>query len=196
MKKIGMLFGLLAGALLATHVQAQVPGQVYFGVAGGGVRTDSEFPSALNSTEDTGTGGKIYFGSMGERFGWEIGGYHFGKYDVTLAGTSTKVAESKTVAVAVSGVYATELGGDYTFHAKVGLAVSQHEMQCPASCTFTKSTKRGVAGLVGFGVGLRLLQNMQAHLDFEHIGSVQHAAGLVEYKDGYDMLSVGLQFNF
>lgn len=197
MKKIGMLFALLAGTLLAAHAQAQMPGQVYFGIGGGAVWTNSAFPNAAFSTEDTSSGGKLYFGSMGQKFGWEIGGYHLGTYDVTLVGTTNKVAESKPVAVAVSGVYATDIGAGYTFHAKLGLAFTQHKMECPtAVCGFTESTKRGMSGLIGVGVGARFTQTIEARMDFEHMGGVHQAAGAVEYKDGFDMFSVSLQFNF
>jgi hypothetical protein len=197
MKKIGMLFALLAGALLAAHAHAQMPGQTYFGVGGGAMWTGSAYPSALYSTEDTTSGGKIYFGSMGETFGWEIGGYHLGTYDVNLVGTTTTIAESKVLAIAVSGVYAAELGGGYTFHAKAGIAFTQHEIDCPgAVCGFTESKKRGQSGLIGLGFGARLAQSIETRMDFEHFGGVHQAAGPVEYKDGFDMFSVSLQFNF
>jgi hypothetical protein len=195
MKKIGMLFALLAGALLAAQAQAQAPGQTYFGFGGGAVFTDSRYPSPLASTEDTKAGGKIYFGTLGEAFGWEIGGYHLGKYDVTAAGT--KFAESSAWAIAVSGVYATDLGAGYSFHAKAGIAFTQHELDCPtAVCGFSNSTKRGQSGLVGMGIGARLTQNIQTRIEFEHFGNVHQAAGATEYKDAYEMFSVSLQFNF
>lgn len=199
MKRTAILIAALAGALLASHAQAQEPGQSYFGIGYGAATTDGTSPYDNTLDEDTAGGFKIYGGSMSERFGIELGFYNLGKYDVNFGGA--KIAETKTAAVAVSGVLATPLGGGYSFHAKLGLAFTQSEIECagacvPASPTLANTKKRGTSGLLGIGLGARLGQNVLARIDYEHFGSVHHQTGTFEYTDGYDLLSVNLQFNF
>jgi hypothetical protein len=105
------------------------------------------------------------------------------------------------MAIAVSGVYATDIGAGYTLHAKIGIAFTQHEFTCVSLCgtgtpTLANTKKRGQSGLVGLGVGARMAQNLQMRMDCEHIGNVHQAVSLQEYRDAYDMFSVSLQFNF
>jgi hypothetical protein len=194
MKRTAILIAALAGALLASHAQAQEPGQSYFGVGYGAVWTDGAFPPGPAVGEDTSGGGKIYGGSMWSNYGLELGAYQLGKYDVSLLGA--KIAESKTMAIAVSAVYAADLSAGYSFHAKLGLAFTQHDLDCPTACTTVSNTKRGTSGLLGLGLGIKLSQDVLVRMDYEHFGSVHHAAGFVEYKDSYDMFSTNLQFNF
>lgn len=200
MKKIGMLFALLAGALLAAHARAQMPGQTYFGIGGGVVWTDGASPYFDTPSDDTAAGGKIFFGSLGKSLGWEFGAYYFGKYDVTFGGQN--IAESTASALAVSGVYATDIGAGYTFHAKLGIAITQFEIECLALCgqgaltPLNTTKKRGNSGLLGVGFGARITQNLQARMEYEHFGNVHQAVSAYEYKDAYDMVSVSLQLNF
>ena len=199
MKRTAILIAALAGALLASHVQAQEPGQAYFGIGYGAVWSDGASPYSDTLDEDTTAGAKIYGGSMRDRFGIELGYYNLGKYDVNFLGA--KIAETKTSAIAVSGVMATPLGGGYWFHAKLGLAFTQAEIDCISLCgtgtpVLADTKKRGTSGILGLGVGAQLGQNVLARIDFEHIGSVHHQLSTLEYKDSYDMLSVNLQFNF
>jgi hypothetical protein len=199
MKKIGMLFALLAGALLATHAQAQQPGQSYFGIGGASVWTDGASPYDDTRDEDTAVGGKIYFGHMWSNWGMELGAYYLGKYDVKFGGS--KIAESEAGAITVSGVYATDIGAGFTFHGKLGIAFTQHQIDCLALCgtgnpplVDTKTT--GLSGIWGLGIGARFTQNILARMEWEHIGSFHSAVSTFEYKDSYDLLSLSLQFNF
>ena len=199
MKRTAILIAALAGALLASHAQAQEPGQSYFGIGYGAVWSKGASPYDNTLDEDTSEGAKIYAGSMRDRFGIEIGYYNLGKYDVNFGGA--KIAETNTSAIAVSAVMATPLGGGYSLHAKLGLAFTQHEIECPGACvpaspTLANTKKRGTSGLLGLGVGALMGQNVLVRIDFEHIGNVHHATSTFEYKEAYDMLSVNLQFNF
>lgn len=200
MKRTAILIAVLAGALLAAHAQAQEPGQSYFGIGYGAVWSDSASPYANTLDDGTTAGAKIYAGSMQERFGLELGLYHLGEFEVNLLGA--KLAETRTTAAAVSGVMATPLGGGYTFHAKLGLAFTQAEFTCSGAQCATQSPpgvntkKRGMSGLFGLGVGAKMGQNVLMRIDFEHFGNVHHQIGNTEYGDGYDILSVNLQFNF
>lgn len=199
MKKFGMLCALLAGALVAAQAQAQQPGQTYFGLGVGSVWTDGASPYTNTADEDTSAGFKVYGGKMWSNWGMELGLYGLGKYDVAFAGA--KIAESETFAAAISGVYATPLGAGYSFHAKLGIAFTQHEITCNGPCVVSNpqladTKKRGLSGLWGIGVGAQFSQNVMTRVDFEHFGSVHQAVGAEEYKDAYDMISVSLQFGF
>lgn len=199
MKRFGMLCALLAGALLAAQAQAQQPGQTYFGVGVGSVWTDGASPYANTADEDTSAGFKVYGGRMWGAYGMELGLYGLGKYDVDF--NNAKIAESETFAATISGVYATALGAGYSFHAKLGLAFTQHEITCNGACVVSSpqladTKKRGLSGLIGIGFGAQFSQNVMTRVDYEHFGSVHQAVGTEEYKDAYDMLSVSLQFSF
>lgn len=199
MKRSAILIAALAGTLLASQAQAQEPGQSYFGIGYGAVWTDGASPYGNTFDEDTAGGVKIYGGSMWDRFGVELGFYSLGKYDVEFAGA--KIADTRTAAIAVSGVMATPLGGGYSFHGKLGLAFTQSEISCngacvPASPPLANTTKRGTSGLLGLGIGAKLGQNMMMRVDYEHFGNVHHQTGTFAYNDGYDIFSVSVQFNF
>jgi len=201
-KRTAILFAALAGALLAFQAQAQEPGQGYFGLGYGAAFTKGASPYSDTLDEDTAGGFKIYGGSMmNDRFGLEVGYYNLGKYEVNFGGS--KIADSKTQAIAVSGVLATPLGGGYSLHGKVGLAFTQFEFQCVAPFCGTggppvlaNTKKRGTSGLLGLGIGAALAQDVTMRIDYEHFGAVHQAVSTFVYKDGYDMLSVSVQFNF
>jgi hypothetical protein len=198
-KKTAILIAALAGVLLASHAQAQQPGQTYFGIGYGEVWTDGASPFDNTVDDDSEAGAKIYAGRMWERFGLEVGFYYLGKYDVSFGGA--QIAETQTTATAVSGVMAIPLGGGLSFHAKLGLAFTYHEIECPGVCValspqLANTTKRGISGLLGVGLGAQLGESVLVRVDYEHIGNVHHAVGAFEYRDAYDMLSVNLQFNF
>lgn len=199
MKRFGMLCALLAGALLAGQAQAQAPGQTYFGVGYGAVWTDGASPYGNTIDDDTAAGAKIYGGKMWSHFGMEVGLYGLGKYDVNFGGA--KIAESSAAAIAVSGVLAVPITTAYSFHAKLGLAFTQYEIECegacvPASPTLVNTKRRGTSGLLGVGFGAKMGQNVAVRVDWEHFGSLHQATGSFEYKDSYDMFSVSLQFAF
>lgn len=199
MKRTAILIAALAGALLGAHAQAQEPGQGYFGIGLGAATTDGASPYGSTFDDDTAAGFKVYGGSMWERFGIELGLYSLGKYGVDLGGA--KIAQTETFAAAVSGVMAVPLGGGYSFRAKLGLAFTQAEFTCISLCgTMTPvlaNTRRyGTSGLLGLGLGAQLWKDVLVRIDYEHFGGVHHQISTTEYKDHYDLLSVGLQFNF
>jgi hypothetical protein len=202
MKNIGTIIAVLAGVLLGGQAYAQAPGQAYFGGSFGSVWTDGASPYVNTFDDDSAAGGKIFAGNMlWNKVGLEVGYYYLGEYDVSFGGT--RFGQSETSAVAVNVVYATPLGVGYMFHAKAGLAFTQYLMSCrdAAICAasdpqLVNTTKRGTSGMLGIGVSASLAQDVALRIDFEHIGSVQEAVGTTNYKDGYDLFSVGIQFTF
>ena len=199
MKKIGMLFALLAGALLAAHAQAQAPGQYYFGVGVGAMWSNGASPYTNTSDDKRATGGKIYAGKMAGSWGLELSGYHLGDYDVKF--NNVTIAESKPRAIFVSAVYVTDLGGGYTFHAKGGIGFTRHTYTCVSSCgTGTPANvdteTDNLSGMWALGFGSRLTQNIEARMDWEHVGSFHHAVSTTTYKESVDMFTVSLQFGF
>jgi hypothetical protein len=198
-KKTAILIAALAGILLASHAQAQEPGQGYFGASYGAVWSDGASPYG-NTLDDGKSGGfKFYGGSMWDRFGLEVGYYDLGTYDVKFG--AAKIAETKTSAIAVSGVLATPLGGGYSIHGKLGLAFTQAAFSCIALCgtgspVLADTKKRGTSGLLGLGIGAKLGQDVMMRIDFEHFGNVHHQISTTAYNDAYDILSVSVQFNF
>lgn len=205
MKKIGTIIALLAGVLLGGQAFAQAPGQSYFGASFGSVWTDGGSPYTINVlNEDVSAGFKAFAGNMlWGNWGLELGYYNLGEYDTDVASTGLRLMTAETSAVAVNGVYATPLGPGYSFHAKAGLAFTLHEVtcrtasSCAASIPVTVNTKnRGVSGMLGIGISANLAKDVALRIDFEHIGSVHEAVGNTEFKDGYDFLSVGIQFTF
>ena len=199
MKKIGMLFALLAGALLAAHAQAQAPGQFYVGVGGGAMWSNGASPYTNTSDEKKTSGGKIYAGAMAESWGLELAAYHLGNYAVQF--NNVTIAESEPRAIVVSAVYVTDIGGGYTFHAKGGIAFTRHTYTCVSSCgtgspVNANTETDNLSGMWALGFGARLTQNIEARMDWEHIGSFHHAVSTTAYKESVDMFTVSLQFGF
>ncbi|MEO8719350.1 MAG: outer membrane beta-barrel protein [Burkholderiales bacterium] len=202
MKKTAILIAALVGVLLTFQAQAQEPGQSFFGAGFGAVNTDGASPYTNTQDEDTASGYKIYAGTMFDNhFGMELGYYDLGRYNVNFGGA--KLAESKASAITVAGVLATPLGGGYYFHAKAGLAFTQFEITCrPLYCgtggppALANTTKRGVSGVLGLGLGARLWREIELRIDYDHFGAVHHQLSNFGYKNPYDILSVSMQFNF
>jgi Outer membrane protein beta-barrel domain len=199
MKKIGMLFALLAGALLATQSQAQAPGQSYFGIGIASAWSDGASPYDDTKDEDTAGAGKIYYGHMWSNWGMELGGYYLGKYDVEFGGS--KIAESEATAIVVSGVYAADIGAGFTFHGKVGIAFTQFKIDCLQQCgngtpPLADTKKTGLSGMWALGIGAKFSQNWLARMEWEHIGAFHSAVSDYEYKEPYDLFTVSLQFHF
>ncbi|HEX5092207.1 MAG TPA: outer membrane beta-barrel protein [Burkholderiales bacterium] len=199
MKKIGMLFALLAGALLAAQAQAQASGQWYIGAGGGSVWSDGASPYPDTQDDGVATGYKVYGGAIGENWGMELGYYHFGAYDVNF--NNVKVAESSLESVVPAIVYAMDFYTGYVFHAKLGIAFTQYKYTCVSSCGVgvpanltTKET--GLSGMWGLGVGARFTKNFEMRMDWEHFGAVHEAVNTTTFKDAYDMFSVSAQLNF
>jgi hypothetical protein len=195
-KRTAILIAALAGALLASHAQAQQGG--YVGIGYGSVWSNggSFFSNTIN--EDTVAGGKIYAGYMtSEYLGLEIGLHNLGKYEVFLLGTKTD--EFKTTAVSVAGVLSVPVGGGYSFNGRLGLAFTNVEYDCLQGCgvaPLVDTKKRGTSGLLGLGLGAKLGQSAEVRIDFDHFGRVHHAVGNTEYKESYDVLSVNLVLLF
>jgi hypothetical protein len=205
MKKIGTIIAVIAGALLGSHAYAQAPGQAYFGASYGSVWTDGGSPYGVNIVnEDTSSGFKAFAGNMlWNNVGLEVGYYNLGKYETVFTGSGQPFMEAETSAITVNGVYTTPLGPGYAFHAKAGLAFTLYEATCRDAAVCAASTpmtidtkKRGVSGMLGIGISANVAQDVALRIDFEHIGSVKEAVGTTDFKDGYDLFSVGLQFNF
>jgi len=205
MKKIGTIVALLAGVLLGGQAFAQAPGQSYFGASFGSVWTDGGSPYTINVVnEDISAGFKAFAGNMlWNKFGLEVGYYNLGTYETDFTGSGQTFMEAETSAFTVNGVYTTPLGPGYAFHAKAGLAFTLYEASCrdaavcAASTPVTVNTKfHGVSGMLGIGISANLAKDVAVRIDYEHFGSVHQAVGNTEFKDGYDFLSVGLQFTF
>jgi OmpA-like transmembrane domain len=199
-KRTAILIAALAGVVLASPVLAQAPGEGFFGLSYGAVKTDGA--SLYTNTVDDGTsaGYKVYAGKMFDNnFGMEIGYYDLGKYGVNFAGA--KIAETKASAVTVAGVLASAFGGGYWLHAKAGIVFSETQIRCVGPCVpalppLADTTTRGVAGVLGAGLGAQLAHDVEMRIDYDHLGSVHHQIGNAAYRNAYDVLSVSLQFNF
>ena len=198
MKKIGMLFAVLAGTLWAAQAQAQSPGQWYMGVGGGAVWSgDSPYPTTIQDTVSS--GGKVYAGGIGEHWGVEFGYYYLGKYDINAS--DVKVGEQKLQSVTAAGVYTAEFMPGFLFHGKLGVAFTENQYTCTAQCgalspTNIDTKKNGLSGVWGLGVGIRVARNFEIRSDWEHFGSVHEAISTLNYHSGFDLLSFSAQLNF
>lgn len=198
MKKIGMLWVLLAGALLGAQAQAQSSGQWYLGAGGGAVWSgDSPYPSTIQDTVSE--GGKVYAGGIGEHWGVEFGYYYLGKYDINAS--DVKVGENKLQSVTAAGVYSTEFMPGILFHGKLGVAWTDNQYTCTAQCgalspTNIDTKKTGLSGMWGLGIGLRVFKNFEIRSDWEHFGSVHEAVSTLNYHSGFDLFSISAQLNF
>lgn len=56
--------------------------------------------------------------------------------------------------------------------------------------------KRALSGLIGLGVGMRMSNDLEVRVDFDHFGGVHHQVDLTEFKAGYDVMSVSLKITF
>jgi hypothetical protein len=170
-KKTGILIAALAGVLAGTQAQAQST-STYLGISGAAVWKDA-------------------------RFGVEFGYYILGKYDIENAGGAVQ-DQLKASALAVSGVYSTPIGYGYSFNGKLGIAFTEAKYDCKLACggTFLDTRRRGTSGLIGVGVGWQAASNLAFRIDYEHIGGLQHAVSTIRFKEGYDLMSVGVQLQF
>jgi hypothetical protein len=201
MKKLGMLGALVAGAALAQPALAQ-NNSTYVGISGAAVYSDSarslERITGGIHDESVPNGGKIYGGYMWDNLGVEFGYYMLGTYEIDNAGGAIQ-DELQTSAITVSGVYSAQMGAGYSFNARLGIAFTNAEYDCILACgaPFVDTTRRGTSGLLGIGFGWRAPGGaFSLHMDYDHIGSVQHAISTIKFKDAYDMISVGVRLNF
>lgn len=202
MRKILPLLAALAAACLMTPAQAQNPGG-YLGAGVMSVHTDNakEFAVVANgfggSGDDIATGLKVYGGYLWpNRFGIEVGYYDLGSYDVKSFGAKTD--EFAVSALTVSGVFATPIGRNFDFNAKLGIAFTKADYACLTLCTFpyVNTSKSGTAGVLGAGLGWRLAPNFSLRADYEYFGGVRHATGNLEADYGYGALSLSAQLKF
>ncbi len=204
MKQATFLVALFAGAFLAAQAQAQMaPMRASGGYAGAGVMTvhtdnAKEFANTFGGTgDDTATGLKVYAGYLWpSRFGIEVGYYDLGSYEVKNAGAKTD--EFAVNAFTVSAVFATPIGRNFDFNAKLGIAFSNADYTCFTLCggNFVNTSKSGTAGLLGAGVGWRIAPNFSLRADYEWFGGVKHAVGALEVDYGYGALSLSAQLKF
>jgi len=204
MKKTALLFAFFTGMAAAAQASAQTTAKasVQGGYAGAGVMSVStenarDF-AAVNATSGDGssTGFKVYGGYLWpSRFGIEVGYYDLGTYDVRTG--TAKSDEFAVNALTVSGVYILPFARIFEFNAKVGLAFTNVDYTCVTGCggIFVNTSKSGVGGLFGAGVGWRVAPNFGLRLDLEVIG-VTHSVGGVEADYGYGALSFSGQVKF
>jgi hypothetical protein len=198
--RAAILIAAVAGLLAGAQAHAQAPGY-YLGISGAGVWTDAARSTATltagSHNDEIPNGFKVFGGRMGDRFGIEFAYYYLGNYDIVDgAGAVTDQLESS--AMAVSGVYTAQVAPGYYFNAKIGLAFTDVRYDCRAGCTAPRldTTRRGTSGLMGIGMSARVSRDIWVRTELEHIGSVQHAISNQRFKDGYDMLSVGVHVQF
>lgn len=204
MKKTALLLTLVAGAVLASHAHAQMSpvrtSGAYAGVGVMNVWTDNARDFAFTyatSGDGSANGFKIYGGYVWpSRFGIEVGYYDLGSYDVRTG--TAKSDEFKTNAMAVSGVYAAPFAPNFDFNAKLGIAFTNVDYTCVSGCggIFVNTSKSGVAGVFGAGVGWRVTPNFSLRADYEVVGGVMHSVGGLEADYDYSALSLSAQVRF
>lgn len=197
MRRAALLFAFVAGMASAGQSSAQ---GAYAGIGIMSVTTDNaaDFGYAFaTSGERSATGVKLYGGYVWpSRFGVEVGYYDLGSYDVFTG--NTKTDEFATTAFTVSGVYDMPFARQFVFSGKLGIAFTAADYTCLAACggTVFSSSKSGVAGLFGVGLGWRPARNFTVRADFEVFADVLHRAGVNEAYYPYSTFSVSGQANF
>lgn len=198
MKRCLMLLAACAAGI-AAPVQAQMDGGGFFGVGALTAQTDNarEFARAYGATSaDRSAGGvKIYGGYLWRLVGVEAAYYDLGTYDVRTG--TAKSDDFSVTAVTVSGVIAVPLGPSFYLNGRLGIAFTSADYRCFQFCAgLVDTSESGVAGLIGGGIGWRITRNLSLRADYESIGPVSHAVGLVSAEYHYQALSVSLQADF
>ena len=199
MRKLLLLLLAACGAGLAAPVQAQMQGG-FFGVGGLAAQTDNarEFAREFGGTsaDKSADGMKIYGGYQGRQFGVEAAYYDLGTYDVRVG--TAKSDDFSVTAFTVSGMLVLPLGPSFYLNGRLGIAFTSASYRCYFTCggDFVDTSESGVTGLIGGGTGWRITRNLSLRADFESIGPVSHAVGLIEADYDYQVLSVGLQADF
>lgn len=209
MGKTALLLAFCAGMAIAAQASAQAsakPGAKagveggYLGIGIMSLSTDnaSDFGYAFRTSgERSASGIKVYGGYLWpSRFGVEFGYYDLGSYDVFTGGAKTD--EFSTTAGAVSGVFALPFARQFVFNSKIGVAFTSADYTCIALCSPSRfsSSKTGIAGLFGAGVGWRPAHNFTVRADLEIFASILHKAGVYEAYYPYSAFSVSGQVNF
>ena len=151
-------------------------------------------------TEDktTPNGGKVYAGYLRGKWGLEFGYYYLGNREIENAGGQVQ-DEMETTAIVVAGVFQTPIAQGFDFVARAGVAFTNAEYDCKLSCgtmPFVDTKTTSTSGMWGIGVNMRMTRSLSFLLEYEHIGSVHHNVGNIEFQDGYTMYSVGARLQF
>ena len=200
MRKILLLFAACAAGLAApVHAQMQMQGG-YFGVGALTATTDNarEFALTFGGTgaDKRADGLKIYGGYLWRQIGVEAAYYDLGTYDVRMG--TAKSDDFSVSAFTVSGVLAVPLGPSFYLNGRLGIAFTSADYRCFQLCggNFVDTSESGVAGLIGGGIGWRITPSLSLRADYESIGRVSHAVGLLEAEFDYQVLAVSLQAHF
>jgi len=203
MKRWGLV---LAVSLLAAPAWAQEPAEgFYLGAAGAAVYTDAmqNVQSIVGGgfgNDSVPNGGKIYAGYKRGRWALELGYYYLGKYENlnALGGQVTDTLETQALVTAL--VYEFPVTTTFSAFARAGIAFTLAEYSCTLSCAgpppLLDTTQKGVSGMMGLGLDLRLTRSLSLRGEYEHIGAVHEAVNQQTFKDGYDMYMVGARFMF
>lgn len=204
MNKWGLvLTAALAATLAALPARAQdSSGEFYIGLSGAASYTDAarSMEQITGGTHDKSVpnGGKLYAGYMRGNWGMEVGFYYLGKIEIeNPAGQVQDVMETGALVVALA--YEAPIAPGYAFVGRVGVALTQAEYDCKLACggvTFVDTKETGTSGMFGLGLDMRLARSFALRMEYEHIGSVHHNVGNVQFKDAYDMFSVGVRLVF
>ncbi|MDH4093917.1 MAG: outer membrane beta-barrel protein [Betaproteobacteria bacterium] len=193
----------LAAALAALPARAQeAPGRFYMGISGAAVTSDAsrsmESITGGVYDESTPNGGKVYAGYLRGNWGLEFGYYYLGKYEIENAGGQVQDV-LETSAIVVAGVYQVEMWRGFDFVARAGVAFTNAQYDCKLSCgtmPFVDTETKDLSGMWGIGLNMRMTQSLSLLLEYEHIGSVHHNVGNIEFQDGYYLYSVGARLTF
>ena len=193
----------LAAAMAALPARAQeAPGGFYVGISGAAVTSDAgrSLQTITGGTEDkqTPNGGKVYAGYLRGKWGLEFGYYYLGNREIENAGGQVQ-DEMETSAIVVAGVFQTPIAQGFDFVARAGVAFTNAEYDCKLSCgtmPFVDTKTTSTSGMWGIGVNMRMTRSLSFLLEYEHIGSVHHNVGNIEFQDGYYMYSVGARLQF
>mgnify|MGYP001438342545 CR=1 FL=1 len=202
MKRTAILFAALAGLLLTAPAQAQAPGKgLYMGVGYGTVWTDAGGLYGNTVNEDASGAGKIYFGNMwNDSWGMEFGLQSLGTYDIEF--NSALIAQVKTKVLSTTVVYTRPLfDWGYNVNVRFGLAFTDARHECVSLCGVgnpvnVSTRKKGTSGTIGLGLMAKLSDDFSLRVDYDHFGSVHHQVDFTEYRDAYDVFTVGLQLQF
>jgi hypothetical protein len=196
-----LLTAALAATLAALPARAQ-DSSFYIGASGAASYTDAarSMEQITFGVHDKSVpnGGKVYAGYVSGSWGMEFGYYYLGKIEIENAGGQVQ-DELETAAIVIAGVYEAPIAAGYTFVGRLGVAFTQAKYDCQLACgapPFVDTKENGTSGMFGLGLDARMAQNFTLRMEYEHIGSVHHSVGNIQFKDAYDMFSVGVRLVF
>ena len=202
MKKWGLALALVLAA--PTAWSQEQTGGLFLGVSGIAAYTDAArtMESITGGTHDKSVpnGGKVFGGYMWDRWGVELAYYYLGKYDFLNAPAVGQIQDQlETRAVTMAGVYEAQMAPTMSLFFRAGLAITRTQYDCKLGCgspPFLDTKKTATSGMGGVGLGFRLTQRSSVRLEWEHFGSVHHAVANQEFKDAYDLFSLGVRLMF